>query len=71
MKYFEEINEVPAPTNVKIPLDTIDLSEEDVGTIVYEVVNAKAKQVLKTKGNVRPKHGHVSQEIRLLPMLKW
>ena len=42
LKYFEEINEVPVPYKWKYRLDTIDLSEEDVGTIVYEVVNAKA-----------------------------
>ena len=42
LKYFEEINEVPVPYKWKYRLDTIDLSEEDVGAIVYEVVNAKA-----------------------------
>ena len=42
LKYFEEINEVPVPYKWKYRLDTIDLSQEDVSTIVYEVVNAKA-----------------------------
>ena len=42
LKYFEEINETPVPYKWKYRLDTIDLSEEDVDTIVYEVVNAKA-----------------------------
>lgn len=42
LKYFEEINETPVPYKWKYRMDTIDLSEEDVDTIVYEVVNAKA-----------------------------
>lgn len=42
LKYFEEINGVPVPYKWKYRLDTIDLPEEDIGTIVYEVVNAKA-----------------------------
>lgn len=42
LKYFKEINAVPVPYKWKYRLDTIDLSKEDVSTIVYEVVNAKA-----------------------------
>lgn len=42
LEYFKEINEVPVPYKWKYRLDTIDLSKEDVSTIVYEVVNAKA-----------------------------
>ena len=42
LKYFEEINAVPVPYKWKYCLDTIDLSEKDVDTIVYEIVNAKA-----------------------------
>ena len=42
LKYFEEINEVPVPYKWKYRMETIDLSKEDVDTIVYEVVNAKA-----------------------------
>lgn len=42
LKYFEEINAVPVPYKWKYRLDTIELAEEDIGTIVYEVVNAKA-----------------------------
>ena len=42
LKYFEDINGVPVPYKWKYRLDTIDLSQEDISTIVYEVVNAKA-----------------------------
>lgn len=42
LKYFEEINEVPVPYKWKYRMETIDLSKEDVDTIVYEVVNEKA-----------------------------
>ena len=42
LKYFKEINETPVPYKWKYRPDTIDLSEEDVETIVYEVVNTKA-----------------------------
>ena len=42
LKYFDEINKVPVPYKWKYRLETIDLSKEDVDTIVYAVVNAKA-----------------------------
>lgn len=41
-KYFEETNSVPVPYKWKYKMDTINLGEEDVSKIVYEVVNAKA-----------------------------
>lgn len=41
-KYFEEINTVPVPYKWKYKMDTINLEEEDIHDIVYEVVNAKA-----------------------------
>ncbi len=41
-KYFEEVNEVPIPYKWTYKMDTIDLSKEDISSIVYEVVNAKA-----------------------------
>ncbi len=41
-QYFEEINAVPVPYKWKYKMDTINLDEEDVSNIVYEVVNAKA-----------------------------
>lgn len=42
LKYFEEINTVPVPYKWKYKMDTIDLGKEDINSIVYEVVNAKA-----------------------------
>lgn len=41
-KYFEEINKVPVPYKWKYKMDTINLVDEDVSQIVYEVVNEKA-----------------------------
>lgn len=41
-KYFEETNSIPVPYKWKYKMDTINLDEEDVSKIVYEVVNAKA-----------------------------
>lgn len=41
-KYFEEVNEVPIPYKWGYKMDSIDLSKEDISSIVYEVVNAKA-----------------------------
>ena len=41
-KYFEEINKVPVPYKWKYKMDTINLADEDVSQIVYEVVNEKA-----------------------------
>lgn len=50
-KYFEEINAVPVQYKWKYKMDTINLDEEDVSEIIYEVVNEKAA-VLITKENV-------------------
>ena len=41
-KYFDEINQEPIPYKWTYKMDTIDLSKEDIETIVYEVVNSKA-----------------------------
>ena len=41
-KYFDEINKEPVPYKSTYKMDTIDLSKEDIDSIVYEVVNAKA-----------------------------
>ena len=40
--YFEEINQTPIPYKWKYQMDDIDLENEDIDSIVYEVVNAKA-----------------------------
>ena len=45
LKYFEEINTVPVPYKWKYKMDTIDLEKEDINSIIYEVVNAKAASV--------------------------
>lgn len=42
LKYFDEINKVPVPYKWKYRMETINLEEEDIQQIVYEVVNAKA-----------------------------
>lgn len=41
-RYFEEINKEPVPYKWTYKMDTIDLAKEDIASIVYEVVNAKA-----------------------------
>ena len=41
-RYFDEINKEPVPYKWTYKMDTIDLSQEDIDSIVYEVVNAKA-----------------------------
>ena len=41
-KYFEKINSVPIPYKWKHKMDTINLEDEDINQIIYEVVNAKA-----------------------------
>ena len=41
-KYFDEINSIPVPYKWKYKMDTINLDEEDISKIIYEVVNAKA-----------------------------
>ena len=40
--YFDEVNAIPVPYKWKYRMDTIDLENEDISQIVYEVVNAKA-----------------------------
>lgn len=40
--YFDEINKTPIPYKWSYKMDTIDLEKEDIESIVYEVVNAKA-----------------------------
>lgn len=40
--YFDEINAVPVPYKWTYKMDTINLEEENIDEIVYEVVNAKA-----------------------------
>lgn len=40
--YFDEINAVPIPYKWTYKMDTINLEEENIDEIVYEVVNAKA-----------------------------
>ncbi len=41
-RYFDEINKEPVPYKWTYKMDTIDLSQEDIDSIVYEVVNEKA-----------------------------
>ena len=39
-RYFDEINKKPVPYKWTYKMDTIDLSKENIDSIVYEVVNA-------------------------------
>ena len=41
-RYFDEINREPVPYKWTYKMDTIDLSKENIDSIVYEVVNKKA-----------------------------
>lgn len=41
-RYFDEINEELVPYKWTYKMDDIDLSKEDIDSIVYEVVNRKA-----------------------------
>ena len=41
-QYFDEINSVHVPYKWKYKMDTINLEEENISEIVYEVVNTKA-----------------------------
>lgn len=41
-RYFDEINKKPVPYKWTYKMDTIVLFKEDIDSIVYEVVNAKA-----------------------------
>lgn len=52
-KYFDEINEIPVPYKWTYKMDTIDLSKENIESIVYEVVNAKAASA-ENKGKRAP-----------------
>ncbi len=42
LRHFDEVNEVPVPYRWTWGLDDIDLGGEDVDSIPFEVVNAKA-----------------------------
>ncbi len=42
LRYFDKVNEVPVPYRWTWGLDDIDLGGEDVDSIPFEVVNAKA-----------------------------
>lgn len=53
-KYFEEINNVPVPYKWKYKMDTINLADEDIDSIVYEAVNAKAASI-EFEGKRAPK----------------
>ena len=63
-RYFDEINKEPVPYKWTYKMDTIDLSQEDIDSIVYEVVNAKAASAgmrrtgdpAARKGLERPAH---------------
>ena len=52
-KYFDEINKEPVPYKWTYKMDTIDLSKEDINSIVYEVVNTKAASA-ENKGKKAP-----------------
>ena len=41
-QYFDKINNVPVTYKWKYKMDTIELENENIDNIVYEVVNAKA-----------------------------
>ncbi len=41
-QYFDEINAIPVPYKWKYKMETINLDEENIDDIVYEVVNTKA-----------------------------
>ena len=54
-RYFDEINKEPVPYKWTYKMDTIDLSKEDIDSIVYEVVNSKAASTEnKTKKAPKP-----------------
>ena len=53
-RYFNEINKEPIPYKWTYKMDTIDLSKEDINSIVYGVVNAKAASV-ENKDKKAPK----------------
>ena len=41
-QYFDEINAIPVPYKWKYKMETINLEQENIDNIVYEVVNTKA-----------------------------
>ena len=53
-RYFDEINKEPVPYKWTYKMDTIDLSQEDIDSILYEVVNAKAASA-ENKNKKAPK----------------
>ena len=53
-RYFDEINKEPVPYKWTYKMDTIDFSQEDIDSIVYEVVNAKAASA-ESKNKKAPK----------------
>ncbi len=52
-KYFDEVNAIPVPYKWKYKMDSINLEDEDIANIVYEVVNAKAAS-LENEGKRAP-----------------
>lgn len=42
LKVYQKINAIPVPYKWKYKMETINLEEENIGNIVYEVVNVKA-----------------------------
>mgnify|MGYP003303887146 CR=1 FL=1 len=42
LKVYQKINAIPVPYKWKYKMETINLEEENIDNIVYEVVNAKA-----------------------------
>ena len=53
-RYFDEINKEPVSYKWTYKMDIIDLSKEDIDSIVYEVVNAKAASA-ESKDKKAPK----------------
>ena len=53
-RYFDEINKEPVPYKWTYKMDTIDFSQEDIDSIVYEVVNAEAASA-ESKNKKAPK----------------
>ena len=65
--YFDEVNAIPVPYKWKYHMDTIDLENEDISQIVYEVVNAKAaSEINKDKrAPERPKRTYRKSKIEI------
>lgn len=53
-RYFDEINKEPVPYKWTYKMNTIDLSKEEIDSIVYEVVNAKVASA-ENKNKKAPK----------------